>query len=321
MFIFRLVKLFRDPVTKLYCLFVQAVIPTFDIFNKYLQSEEPLVHLFYQSTSKLLHSLLSRVVLPEVISAADDLLEIDLEDSSNLRDSNVIFIGMTTKQYARSNDMIGTYVYKKFLKECKDFYIKCGTYLQKSVPVLKDEVLRSLTFIRLPERHLASQEELDIILQRFPTVVDEAQLDDLQTQFLDYQAMSDASLPHDSDKDGKKIRIDAVWRDIAAIKDPYSGLPRFPVLVQLVRVLLLIPHSNAYCESVFSTVRKICTDGRHNLGKNTTQGHGASSAYNDTAEIRNTLVGVLVTKTSSKEEKLLAINGNLQIKSYKKISP
>ena len=75
-----------------------------------MQSEEPLVHLLYQSTSKLLHSLLSRVVLPEVISAADDLLEIDLEYLSNLRDSNIIFIGMTTKQYARSNDMIGTYV-------------------------------------------------------------------------------------------------------------------------------------------------------------------------------------------------------------------
>ena len=253
-----MVKLFKNPVTKLYCLFAQAVIPTFDIFNTYLQSEEPLVHLLYQST--LLHSLLSRVVLPEVISAADDLLEIDLEDSSILRDSNVILIGMTTKRYARSNDMIGTYVYKKFLKECKDFYIKCGTYLQKSVPVLKYEVLRSLTFIRLPERHLASQEELDIILQRFPTVVDEAQLDDLQTQFSDYQAMSDASLLHYNDEDGKKIRIDAVWGDIATVKDPYSGLPRFPVLVHLVRVLLLIPHSNAYCESVFNTVRKICTD-------------------------------------------------------------
>ena len=99
----------------------------FDIFNTYLQSEEPLVHLLYQSTSKLLHSLLSCVVLPEVISAADDLLEIDHEDSSNLTDSNVIFIRMTTKQYAWSNDMIGTYVYRKFLKEYKNFYTKCVT--------------------------------------------------------------------------------------------------------------------------------------------------------------------------------------------------
>ena len=77
--------------------------------------------------------------------------------------------------------------------------------------MLKDEVLGSLTFICLLERHLASQEELDIILQRFPTAVDEAKRDDLQTQFLNYQAMSDASLPHYTDEeDGKKIRIYAV---------------------------------------------------------------------------------------------------------------
>ena len=114
-----------------------------------------------------------------------------------------------------------------------------------------------------------------------------------------------------------------MWRHIAAIKDPYSGLPRFPVLVQLVRVLLLIPQSNSYCESVFRTVRKICTDGRHNLGKNATQGHTATSVNNDTTEIRNTLTYVLVTKEkiSSKEEKLLVMNGHLQIKLYKKLSP
>ena len=77
--------------------------------------------------------------------------------------------------------------------------------------MLKDEVLGSLTSICLLERHLESQEELDIILQRFPTVVDEAKRDDLQTQFLNYQAMSDASLPHYTDEeDGKKIRIYAV---------------------------------------------------------------------------------------------------------------
>ena len=147
---------------------------------------------------------------------------------------------------------------------------------------------------------------MDIILQRFPTVVVEAQLDDRQTQFLDYQAMSDASLPHYTDEDGKKIRIDAVWRDITAIKDPYSGLPRFPVLVQLVRVLLLIPQSNSYCESVFRTVRKICTDGRHNLGKNATQGHTATSVNNDKTEIRNTLTYVLVTKINIFQRRKIA---------------
>ena len=291
-----MVKLFKDPVTKLYCLFVQAVIPTFDAYNTFLQAQEPLVHLLYQSTVRLLRSLLSRFILPEVLSTADDLLEIDLKDLSNLKDNNSLFIGIMTKQYARSNDIIGTHVYKKFLADCKNFYIECANYLQNSVPVLKDEVLKSLTFIRLPDRHLATQEELNILCNRFPDVIDKSELDDLYTQFLDYQALPNESLPDYEDEDGKRIRIDAVWRDIAAIKDPYSGTPRFPLLVELAQILLLIPHSNAYCESIFSTVRKICTDGRHNLGKNATEGHAATSVYNETSNVRNTLLGILLTK-------------------------
>ena len=45
------------------------------------------------------------------------------------------------------------------------------------------------------------------------------------------------------------------------------------------KFLLLIPPSNAYCESIFRTVKKICTDDRHNLGKDTTRGHANTSVY------------------------------------------
>ena len=37
----RLVKTFKDPVTKLYAMFAQLVIPIFDSFNTLLQLEEP----------------------------------------------------------------------------------------------------------------------------------------------------------------------------------------------------------------------------------------------------------------------------------------
>ena len=42
-------------------------------------------------------------------------------------------------------------------------------------------------------------------------------------------------------------------------------LSTFKHLVDFGKVLPLIPHSNSYCESIFSTIRKICTGGRHNL--------------------------------------------------------
>ena len=79
------------------------------------------------------------------------------------------------------------------------------------------------------------------------------------------------------------------------LRDP-SSLPRFKHLAKLAKVLLLIPHSNSYCESVFSTIRKICTDGRHNLGKDAAKGHASTSVYKDTTTIRNNLIGILITK-------------------------
>ena len=63
------------------------------------------------------------------------------------------------------------------------------------------------------------------------------------------------------------------------MKDSITGIQRFPNLSTLARFLLLIPHSNAFCEGVFSTVRKILTDSTYNLGKDVKQGHAHSSVY------------------------------------------
>ena len=64
---------------KLYVVFIQSVIPIiFGSFNTFLKTEELLTQLLYHATLCLYHSLLSRLVLPEVISESDDVLSIDL---------------------------------------------------------------------------------------------------------------------------------------------------------------------------------------------------------------------------------------------------
>ena len=94
---------FKEPVSKLYAIFVQSVIPIFDSFNVFLQAEEPLIHILYHSTLRLHRSLLSIFILPEVISESDDVLSIDLEDPDVLKEFNIIFIGAMT-----SSSMQGT---------------------------------------------------------------------------------------------------------------------------------------------------------------------------------------------------------------------
>ena len=67
-------------------------------------------------------------------------------------------------------------------------------------------------------------------------------------------------------------RIDFIWHEIAKIIDQCTVQPKFKHLPKLLKFLLSIPLSNAYCESILSKVKKICTDGRHDLGKHVKEG-------------------------------------------------
>ena len=88
----RLGNSFKQPLSKLYALFAQSVTSTFDSFNNFLQAGEPLINILYHFTLRLCRSLLSRFILPEVISESDEL-----EDRDILEDFNSIFIGAMTK--------------------------------------------------------------------------------------------------------------------------------------------------------------------------------------------------------------------------------
>ena len=68
----------------------------------------------------------------------------------------------------------------------------------------------------------------------------------------------------------------------------------------------MIPHSNSYCGSILSTIRKICTDGRHNLEKDATQGHASTNVYTETTSIQNNLPGILIPEINIFGKKKLA---------------
>ena len=242
----------------------------------------------------LYRSLLSRFILPELKLSqpeSDRVQGIDLDDLDALKDFGSIFIGTMIKQYASDSDIIGTSEYKKFLKRSfRAFFIKCAKYLQASMPVLKNDVIKSLTFLRLPERHKATLDELHVLMLRFPRVTTD--MNALESEFIEYQATSYDEFPAYFDDED---HIDHIWHQISKQIDLYSDQPRFKHLAPFSTFLLLIPNRNSYC-SIFSTIRKICTDGRHNLGKDATQGHASSNVYTETISIRNNLLGILIPK-------------------------
>ena len=243
---------------------------------------------------RLYRSLRSRFILPEVVPESDDVLSIDLEAPDVLKDFNSIFTGAKTKQYARDSDIIGTSEYKRFLKEVRTFFIKYAKYLQTSLPVLKNDVINPLTFLCLPERHKAT---LDELMQRFPRVITD--MNALESEFLEHQATPDDKFPAYFDEDDKFMCIDHIFHQIAEQIDLYSVQPRFKHLAEFAKFLICFPLTNSYCESIFSIIRKICADDRHNLREDATQHHASTSVYTETLSIKNNLLGILIPKRRS----------------------
>ena len=272
--------------------------PSFDAYNTFLQSEEPLVHLLQDRTLNLYKALLSRFIKPDVIAQSEDIRCINIEDSTNYREYSSIRIGFSTKQYALSKDLIGTSKYTKFLRKGQQFYIKACSYLLKPTPVLHDPIPKSLSvFLKSSERLNVEEDYLATLISRFPLVIPTENIDKLEFELLDYQTANNTELPRtENDDNQKRKRIDQYWLEVLLMNDAATETPLFSNLSNLARFLLLIPHSNTFCEGVFSIVKKILTNSRDNLGKDVIRGHAHSSVYEDETGIRNKLVGLLIAK-------------------------
>ena len=65
-------------------------------------------------------------------------------------------------------------------------------------------------------------------------------------------------------EDCEEIRMDIIWANIASMTSP-DGRPRFHMLRNVANLVLVLPHSNAKEERLFSMVKKNKTAFRLNL--------------------------------------------------------
>ena len=89
----RLQKRFADPITEIYLLFYQSVIPVFTRLNQLLQHGDPLIYLLYSQMRAFLKNLISRFVKPQYIVGAG-ALKITYDEPNVQLDDNKVHIGM-----------------------------------------------------------------------------------------------------------------------------------------------------------------------------------------------------------------------------------
>ena len=89
----------------------------------------------------------------------------------------------------------------------------------------------------------------------------------LIAEYHDFQLLEEIGIPSSEMKIIKPVKdilTDLMWHYLSTLKD-CIGCPRFPRLTKVAKLILVIPHSNAEEERVFSLVRKNKTCFRPNL--------------------------------------------------------
>ena len=77
----RLKKAYENPITEVCLLFYQAALQLFITFNKFLQREDPLIHVITEQMSSSMKKLLAKFVTVSAIKAAPDITEVKYREN------------------------------------------------------------------------------------------------------------------------------------------------------------------------------------------------------------------------------------------------
>ena len=250
----RLQASFSNPLTEIYLLFLQSVMPLFTDLNKMLQSDEPKLYMMHDSIKAFLRKLSGRFVRPDVL-ATTNVFDIDTENEEIFLSSEKIMIGFFTRSNIASNNLYHESDRVSF--NCRIFMIEAYKYAISRFPI-HDHVLQHAKVLQFDSRTTAEFESLLFFVQRFETLklkLDKS-MDQLYDQFSEYQALDGASITAYN-------RIDHFWHSLSNLQG--CNGPHFNLLFEVVKYILILPHSNAEEERIFSTVAKNKTKFRHSL--------------------------------------------------------
>lgn len=259
----RVARLLSDPLTELTCMFLQSSLPLFDNVNMLLQKDEPCIHLLHAALIQQFLNILVRFVKPAVISAASAPPAVQYKEPQNQKDNVDLTIGTAARDFISSHKEQLKNQLDNFYTEVRQFFITACDYMVGKFPY-DDPVIINAQVADISKRQVLQFNQLRYFVDRFACLLPaECTKDQLEEEFLAYQitALPDAITTSE--------RIDVAWHMISNIIDPLSGRKRFGNLSNVMKGILVMFHSNADCERIFSLVRKNKTDYRASLSTGT----------------------------------------------------
>ncbi|XP_072173823.1 uncharacterized protein [Diadema setosum] len=247
----------KDPNYKLYCLFMKKTIPIFEEANVLLQRDEPCIHLLHDVMCGQLRRLLVRFVKPEVVASVPEskVYEVDFHSEANLKSDDDLFIGHQPRQFIQENRDCDV---ELFYRSVRQYYVAACEYMIKSYP-FKDPVLVNAEIINVAKRAISLSQWM-FFVEKFPECMSAEEKEAVEEELCNFQAdrLTEDILQPD-------VRIDEVWHSISKLTSLADGKPKYPSLCKIAELVIVMYHSNADCERIFSIVNKNKTEFRSSL--------------------------------------------------------
>ena len=220
----------KNPVIKMYFLFLDYVLPMFTKFNRLFQSEYPNMHCLTKELVTLYKSLLSCYMTNAYIKS----VAVGLLDPTS-RQNMVSLISMSMGQGVSSSltkpEILATKVEMRgYLEHCQQFFIEAAMQVKKRFPI-SDSVLSSLTFLDPATFSSAQCSAVIDVASKFPNIIDPRDIQKLDSEWRELSFTDLGDLPsHDP-----KTHIDHFWGEIASLSDG-CGEAKFPTIANSLNV-------------------------------------------------------------------------------------
>ncbi|KAB0790539.1 hypothetical protein PPYR_15060 [Photinus pyralis] len=242
----------RNPIYKLYLLFLSHILSLINKVNLDLQSEKPKAPILLEELRTLYKTILKYFIKKEILDR-QEIIDIDIKKPSSYIDIKSIYFGANAELYLSNlneNDITNNDLHS-FRLRCLDFYIELCTEIRRRFN-FKDKHLNFISNF-VPKVALSK-----LSLTEGFTLFPDINLNyDIVNQ--EWQLLSESKELHKHSHN-----LEEFWSAVNVTKNEL-GEPIYGNLMELVTVGLITPHSSATVERVFSQMFLIKTDIRNSL--------------------------------------------------------
>ena len=285
----RLQSAFNNPMTEVYLLFYQSILPTFTQINLLLQQEFPNIFLVADGIRSFLKKIFSKFISVQAIKAVNCITKVSFECVDNQLEDSSIFVGLITRQKLRrllNEGDISPRDEIKFYSSVRAFFVDAASQALKKLP-FSDDVLNNARFLNFEKREEYSFSAVEFFCNSYDNFLNctPSSMSKLQEEFIEYQLLEQSDIPDwvwrealvnvtetdDGDEQSvQRYRMDMVWGYISTMRNAADHSLQFEQLSKIAKLVLTIPHSNAGEERVFSLIKQNKTSTRSSLNNNGT---------------------------------------------------